>query len=61
MEGCKDNPGVIPRAFAHIFNHISDANKEEQYLVRSSYLEIYQEESGTVLLQHTTMKTDGEF
>ena len=44
MEGCKDNPGVIPRAFAHIFNHISDANKEEQYLVRSSYLEIYQEE-----------------
>ena len=44
MEGSKDNPGVIPRAFAHIFNHITDANKDEQYLVRSSYLEIYQEE-----------------
>ena len=44
MEGSKDQPGVIPRAFEHIFRHISDANKDEQYLVRSSYLEIYQEE-----------------
>ncbi len=46
MEGVKNDPslaGVIPRSFGHIFAHIS-ASSDEQYLVRASYLEIYQEE-----------------
>ncbi|KAJ1520229.1 hypothetical protein ONE63_004439 [Megalurothrips usitatus] len=46
MEGCKsepDNKGIIPKSFEQIFSHISrQANM--QYLVRASYLEIYQEE-----------------
>lgn len=35
--------GVIPNSFNHIFTHIS-RSQDEQYLVRASYLEIYQEE-----------------
>jgi len=46
MEGIRDNPelrGVIPNAIDHIFRHISQSTNQ-QYLVRASYLEIYQEE-----------------
>ncbi|VBB25406.1 unnamed protein product [Acanthocheilonema viteae] len=35
--------GVIPNAYHHIFQHISQS-QNQQYLVRASYLEIYQEE-----------------
>ena len=47
MEGVKGDPeleGVIPRSFHHIFDRISNAPEDERYLVRASYLEIYQEE-----------------
>ena len=52
MEGIREDPiekGVIPRSFDQIFSHIeghgkNDAGKIDQYLVRASYLEIYQEE-----------------
>ncbi|XP_014215854.1 kinesin-like protein KIF3B [Copidosoma floridanum] len=46
MEGSKadvDNRGVIPRSFDQIFTHIG-RSQNIQYLVRASYLEIYQEE-----------------
>ncbi|XP_075218929.1 kinesin-like protein KIF3B [Lycorma delicatula] len=46
MEGsktCANNKGIIPKSFEQIFNHIS-CSKNMQYLVRASYLEIYQEE-----------------
>lgn len=46
MEGSKtehEKRGVIPRSFEHIFNHIG-RTENMQYLVRASYLEIYQEE-----------------
>uniref|UniRef100_A0A914Z7V5 Kinesin motor domain-containing protein n=1 Tax=Panagrolaimus superbus TaxID=310955 RepID=A0A914Z7V5_9BILA len=46
MEGIRDDPdlrGVIPNAIDHIFRHISQSTNQ-QYLVRASYLEIYQEE-----------------
>lgn len=47
MEGVRDDDeleGVIPRSFRHIFAHITEAPEDERYLVRASYLEIYQEE-----------------
>lgn len=47
MEGVKNDPeleGVIPRSFRHIFDTIANAPEDERYLVRASYLEIYQEE-----------------
>lgn len=46
MEGDQLNPlkrGVIPKTFDQIFNHILQS-KNTQYLVRASYIEIYQEE-----------------
>ena len=46
MEGVRSDgelQGIIPRSFAHIFDHIAASNNE-QYLVRASYLVIYQEE-----------------
>lgn len=46
MEGVRNDPerrGVIPNSFEHIFTHIS-RSQNQQYLVRASYLEIYQEE-----------------
>ncbi|KAL1130990.1 hypothetical protein AAG570_012231 [Ranatra chinensis] len=46
MEGNKSDPdckGIIPRSFDHIFNHISRTDNM-QFLVRASYLEIYQED-----------------
>lgn len=46
MEGIKgdtERRGIIPRSFEHIFSHIG-RSENMQYLVRASYLEIYQEE-----------------
>ncbi|KAL8594876.1 Kinesin-like protein kif3b [Nucella lapillus] len=46
MQGVRSDPdlmGLIPRSFDHVFNHIS-RSENQQYLVRASYLEIYQEE-----------------
>lgn len=46
MEGRADPPflrGIIPNSFQHIFDHISSASNF-QFLVRASYLEIYNEE-----------------
>lgn len=46
MEGRPDPPelrGIIPNSFAHIFDYISAADTV-QFLVRASYLEIYNEE-----------------
>ncbi|VDO29035.1 unnamed protein product [Brugia timori] len=44
MEGVHEDPelrGVIPNAYHHIFQHIAQS-RNQQYLVRASYLEIYQ-------------------
>ena len=35
---------MIPRSFRHVFDRIATAPEDERYLVRASYLEIYQEE-----------------
>ncbi|KAI8850797.1 P-loop containing nucleoside triphosphate hydrolase protein [Chytridium lagenaria] len=47
MEGVRDVPelrGIIPNAFEHIFAQIQASPPTIQYLVRASYLEIYNEE-----------------
>ena len=62
MEGVKNDPeleGVIPRSFRHIFNRISNAPEDERYLVRASYLEIYQEEIRDLLSKdHMTKRLE---
>jgi kinesin family protein 3/17 len=35
--------GIIPRAFSHIFGSI-DSTSNKNFLIRSSYIEIYNEE-----------------
>ncbi|XP_064547479.1 kinesin-like protein KIF3A [Drosophila montana] len=47
MSGNPDSPqtkGIIPNAFAHIFGHIAKAQENQKFLVRVSYMEIYNEE-----------------
>lgn len=66
MEGIRDDPvekGVIPRSFDQIFSHIEDHGKNDagtidQYLVRASYLEIYQEEIKDLLSKDVQKKLD---
>ncbi|VDK65374.1 unnamed protein product, partial [Cylicostephanus goldi] len=36
--------GIIPNSFAHIFDHIAKCQQDKTFLVRVSYLEIYNEE-----------------
>lgn len=49
MEGQADSPesrGIIPNSFKHIFEHIAaNVDVKKQFLVRASYLEIYNEVS----------------
>ncbi|CAH8496866.1 unnamed protein product [Schistosoma turkestanicum] len=47
MEGNRSEPelrGIIPNSFAHIFGAIAKADANTSFLVRVSYLEIYNEE-----------------
>ncbi|XP_077466910.1 kinesin-like protein KIF3B [Stigmatopora argus] len=60
MEGTKNDPekrGVIPNSFDHIFTHIS-RSQNQQYLVRASYLEIYQEEIRDLLSKDQTRRLE---
>ena len=47
MSGSADSPqtkGIIPNTFAHIFGHIARGKENQKFLVRVSYMEIYNEE-----------------
>ena len=39
----EEEQGIIPRAYMHIFGCIDEAKEGVKYLVRCSYLEIYNE------------------
>ncbi|TKR77759.1 hypothetical protein L596_018672 [Steinernema carpocapsae] len=63
MSGNGNDPaerGVIPNSFAHIFDHISKCQHDKTFLVRVSYLEIYNEEIRDLLAkdqsQHLEIK-----
>jgi kinesin family member 5 len=46
MQGVLDNPeleGITPRIIKAIYEHISNASEENQYIVKISLLEIYNE------------------
>ncbi|NXN36061.1 KIF3C protein, partial [Rhinoptilus africanus] len=49
--------GIIPISFEHIFTHIS-RSQNQQYLVRASYLEIYQEEIRDLLAKDQSKKLE---
>ena len=53
--------GIIPNAMEHIFERVAaDSGDETQFLIRCSYLEIYNEEVATCMLSGCfAMNTDG--
>uniref|UniRef100_A0A1A8GF83 Kinesin-like protein n=1 Tax=Nothobranchius korthausae TaxID=1143690 RepID=A0A1A8GF83_9TELE len=60
MQGVSNDPersGVIPNSFQHIFTQIS-RSQNQKYLVRSSYLEIYQEEIRDLLCKDNNKKLE---
>uniref|UniRef100_A0A1A9W7E9 Kinesin-like protein n=1 Tax=Glossina brevipalpis TaxID=37001 RepID=A0A1A9W7E9_9MUSC len=57
MSGSAESPqtkGIIPNAFAHIFGHIAKARENQKFLVRVSYMEIYNEEVRDLLGKDVT-------
>lgn len=42
LSGDRSNPGIIPQAVSEIFTYIRD-HSEKEFLLRASYLEIYNE------------------
>lgn len=54
----EEGEGVIPRSFQHIFDHINRSPANQQYLVRASYLEIYQEEIRDLLQKDQTNRLE---
>lgn len=61
MEGVRDPPelrGIIPNAFQHIFDKVAVAEEHQQFLVRASYLEIYNEEIRDLLSKEPKNRLD---
>lgn len=50
--------GIIPNAFEHIFGYINSEENKKKFLVRCSFLEIYNEEIRDLLGKDTTKKLD---
>ena len=50
--------GIIPNAFEHIFGYINSESSKKTFLVRCSFLEIYNEEIRDLLGKDTTKKLD---
>lgn len=55
MQGSPDAPGIIPNSFIHIFNKISNATNK-QFLVRASFMEIYNEEIRDLLVNSSKQR-----
>lgn len=62
MEGKQDPPelqGIIPNSFKHIFEEIAVSNDgQRQYLIRASYLEIYNEEIRDLLSKNSKRRLE---
>jgi kinesin family protein 3/17 len=61
MEGDRSVPelkGIIPNSFAHIFGHIAKSGEDKNFLVRVSYLEIYNEDVRDLLGKDQTCKLE---
>lgn len=55
----KENQGIIPNAFEHIYSYIDDPKYSKmKFLVRCSYTEIYNEEIRDLLAQDIDRKLD---
>ena len=50
--------GIIPRTFDHIFNRIENMAKNKEFLVRASFLELYNEEVRDLLSKNVKNKLE---
>ena len=59
MEGTSDdkNKGIIPNAFDHVFRAI-ETSEDKKFLVRASFLEIYNEEIRDLLAKNSSTKLE---
>ena len=51
------NKGIIPRTFQHLVN-IVETSKDKKFLIRCSYIEIYNEEIRDLLSKDVKAKRD---
>ena len=61
MTGVENDPnekGIMPRSFEDVFKRIENDSKETQFLIRASYLEIYNEEIRDLLAKNPRNKLD---
>jgi len=58
MAGETGSPGVIPNSFKHLFGAMSDTDKSKCFLVRCSYMEIYNEEIRDLLHYDPTSRLE---
>lgn len=56
-QGIDESAGIIPRAFEQIFEHVNK-HSNVQFLIRASYLEIYQEEIHDLLKKDRSIKLE---
>lgn len=56
LEDKDENKGIIPKAFTHIFGCIDASSEDQKFLVRCSYLEIYNESILDLLGKDTESK-----
>mmetsp|Transcript_55981 Transcript_55981/g.77154 ORF Transcript_55981/g.77154 Transcript_55981/m.77154 type:complete len:127 (-) Transcript_55981:1711-2091(-) len=58
MAGNKDDKGIMPRSFEGIFSEIEQDSMGSQFLVRASYVEIYNEDVRDLLSKNPKNKLD---
>ena len=58
LEGDPKQKGIMPRSFEDIFKNIEDDSVKTQFLVRASYLEIYNEEIRDLLSKNPKNKLE---
>ena len=59
VKGAHELRGIIPNSFDHIFGYLDDANNiMKKFLIRCSYLEIYNEQIRDLLAKNVDNKLD---
>ena len=58
VEGDAELEGIMPRAFNQIFEMINSDSEQTQFLIRASYLEIYNEEVRDLLSKNPKNKLE---
>lgn len=59
VKGDYSQRGIIPNSFDHIFGYLDDAeNMHKKFLIRCSYLEIYNEQIRDLLAKQVDNKLD---